>query len=149
MAHAAHEVAVRGGHAFLALRENAHVPAETRSARGRRHNASRLDEGFQEPLLHRLEVDALRGGYHDASHAVCNLLAAHHLGGDAHVRDAAVRAGADHHLVDLDLARFAHGPHVGRQMRKRDDRFERGEIDHHGAFVFGIGIGREDLRLSR
>ena len=148
MAHAAHEVAVRGGHALLALRENAHVPAETRPARGRRHHASRLDECFQKPLLHRLEVDALRGGDDDAPHAVCDVLASHHLGGDAHIRDAAVCAGADHHLVNLDLARFAHEPHVGRQMRKRDNRFERGEVNHHGAFVFGIGIGRKDLRRS-
>ena len=124
------------------------MPAKARSARGRRHNASRLDKCFQKPLLQRLEVNALRGGDDDAPHAVCNLLAAHHFGGDAHIRDAAVRAGAYHHLVNLDLARFAHGPHVGRQMRKRDDRFERGEINHHGALVFGIGIGREDSRRS-
>ena len=100
VAHTADEVAVRGGDGALARGEDAHVAAQARAARGRGHGAVRVHEHLHQALLHALAVDLLRGGDDDAAHVGMHLAPAQHVGGLAHVGDAAVRAGADDGLVD-------------------------------------------------
>ena len=149
MAHAADEVAVRRRDALLALRENAHVTAEAGSAGRRRDDATRFRELGEKPFLVRLDPDALRGGDDDAADAVGNLLALHHLRGDPEVADAAVRAAADHDLVDLDRLDFVDRVRVLGEMRERDRRLQLGEVDLDLARVFGVGVGLVHLRRLR
>ena len=146
MPHAPDEVPIRRGYAALALCEYAHVSAEARPACRRRDDTSCLDESPEQPLLHRLKPDALRGGDHYCPYAVRHLASAHHLCGDAHVGDASVRARSDDNLVDGYLSRIPHRPDVGRQMRERDDRFETVKVDLDRALVFGGRVCLENPR---
>ena len=105
MAHAAHKVAVGGGNARARPRPECPYG---RPGRGRRWacetTAARLDKDLRAgpPCMHCM-IDVLRGGDDDAAHALGHLAALEDLRGGAQVVDAAVGAGADDDLVDLDV----------------------------------------------
>ena len=92
VSHAAYEVAVRGGNAFLALCEDSHVAAEARSARRSRDYAARFCEDFQQTFVKRLQPDFLRCGDYDASDAWMDFAAAQDFCGDAQVGYSSVCA---------------------------------------------------------
>src|SRR5574344_300625 len=117
-AHAADEVAVRGGDAAFAGGEDAHVAAEARAAGRRGDDAAGFGEGLQVAFLHRLQPDALGGGDDDRADAGGDLASLEDRGGGGEVREASVRAGPDHHLVDLHGAGLRDRARVGWEVRE-------------------------------
>src|SRR5699024_2950060 len=140
-AHAAHEVAVGGGHALLAVGHDAHVAPQAGAAGGGGDGAAGVDEGGHVAQLNALLEDVLGGGHHDAPHVVGHLLALQDLGGHGHVLQPAVGAGADDHLVDLDLAHFGDGVGVLRQVGEGHGGLDGAKVNLHGADVLGVGVG--------
>ena len=69
------------------------------------------------------------------------MLAFQHLVGGLHILDAAVGAGADDDLVDLDILALLSQVCVLRQVRVADGGLQRGQVDGDGTLVLGIGIG--------
>ena len=141
IAHAADEVAVRRGDGALAGGKDAHVAAQAGTTGGRGYGAVRIEEHVHEALLHALAVHGLRGGDHDAAHVGVDLPPAQHVGGLAHVDDAAVRAAADDGLVDLNVARLGGRARVRRQMRERHGGHDGGGVDLVNLRVRRIGVG--------
>src|SRR5699024_9610606 len=58
-----------------------------------------------------------------------------------HVLQPAVGAGADDHLVDLDLAHFGDGVGVLRQVGEGHGGLDGAKVNLHGADVLGVGVG--------
>ncbi len=129
VAHAAHEVAVRGRHGALARRQDAHVAPQARPARGRGDGAVRVDEDVHEALGDALAPHLLGGGDHDAAHARVDRAPAQHLGRRAHVLDAPVGAAADDGLVDRDVARLGNRVGVRGQVRPGHGGLDGGGVD--------------------
>ena len=103
MSHAADKVAVGGGDAALPLCQNAHVAAQTGAAGRRGDDAACINKCLGIAAQDALLVDGHRGGDNDAAHTLGNVLALQNLVGSLHILNAAVRAGADDDLVDLDV----------------------------------------------
>ena len=69
------------------------------------------------------------------------MLAFQHVVSGFHILNAAVGAGTDHYLVNLDVGTFLGKVGVLRQVGVADGRLQGIQIDHHGALIFGIGVG--------
>ena len=141
MAHAAHKVAVGGGYAALPCRQDAHIAAQAGAAGGRGDDAPGIDERLGVAAQDALFVDGHRGGDDDAAHALGDMLAFQHFVGGLHVLDAAVGAGANDDLVDLDVLTLFGEVGVLGQVRIADGRLQRGQVDGDGALILGVGVG--------
>ena len=104
MSHTSHKIPVRGGNAALSRCQNAHIASQTGAAGGRADNRPGFDKDLQKPFPHRLQIDCLRRGNHDAADVLCNLSSLHDLRRLTDILDPAVGAGTDHGLLDLHLA---------------------------------------------
>ena len=80
VAHAAHEVAVGGGHGPLALGQDAHVPAQAGAAGRRAEGAARLDERLHGAVGGRVQAHLLRAREDDGAHVGVHLAAAQDVG---------------------------------------------------------------------
>src|SRR3954471_19014925 len=101
---AALEVAVGGRSAALARGEDVRVHAQAhRAARGAPVEAGAAED-LVEALALGLRADLLGAGNDHRAHTRGDLAPAHDLRGRAQVADAGVRAGADEHAVELELA---------------------------------------------
>ncbi len=108
------EVAVAGGGAALAGRENVRVHAET-------HGTARLaplkacfKKDLVEAFLFSLRLDGLGAGNNHCADGGSHLAAGGDFGGGAEVFDAAVGAGADEDAIDTEAIERGPGgePHV-------------------------------------
>ena len=117
------------------------MSAEARPAGGGGKDSPGLDEDFGQPLAHSLEVNVLGARKDDAAHALGDLASLEDGRGGAQILDASVRAGAYDALIDFDFAHIIDGAGVLGEMRERDGRTERREIDGDGADIFRIRIG--------
>lgn len=146
MAHAAAEIAIRRRDAALAGSHDAHVAAEARAAGRRRDGTAGIDERIDVATLHRLLVDGRAARDDDAAHAVCDLVALEDGRRNLHVLEAAVRAGTDDDLIDLDwLLDILDALRVARQVREGDDWLELGEVDVDFAAVLSVIVGCDRL----
>ena len=68
------------------------------------------------------------------------MLALQNLVGSLHILNAAVRAGADDDLVDLDAPALSGRVGVFGQVRVADGRLERVKVNRDGLLVLGIGV---------
>ena len=126
MAHTSYKVAVRGGHAALARRQDTHIAAQAGAAGRRADHSARLDKDFQKPFLHGVHVDLLGAGNHDAAQALLHLSALQDFRGRPQIIHPSVRAGTDHHLIDLHVARnLVKGPGILRKVRKGHGGLQR------------------------
>ena len=141
MSHASHKVAVGGGNAAFALGQNTHVAAQAGAAGGGGDDAARVHKGGGVAPDDALAVDLHGGGDDDAPHAPGDLFALQNVVGGLHVLDAAVGAGADDHLVDLDGLAVAGGMGVFRQVGVADGGLQRVQVNDDGALVLGVVVG--------
>ena len=149
MAHASDKVAVGRGHGALPLGEHAHVAAQARPAGGGGHGAAGLDERADEPVLHRAQVDLLRGGDDDRAHMLCHMPPLEHGGGSGQVAVLPVGARADDRLVDAHVPHLADGAGVLRQVREGDRQRHFGQVDLDRALIGRAVVGAVDGGRAR
>ena len=121
------------------------MTAQAGAAGGSGDGTAGGDEDLGQALGDALHIHLLGGGDDDATDTVGYFSALQDLGGDAHIRYAAVGAGADDHLVDGHTLDLVHGLGVGGEVRQRDGGLEGGQVDGHFPFVLGVGVGLVDL----
>ncbi|MPN09117.1 hypothetical protein SDC9_156405 [bioreactor metagenome] len=112
VAHAADKVAVGGGHAALALGQDAHMAAQAGPAGGGGDNAARFDKILHQAQFHRVQIDLLGGRDDDGAHMACRFPAPQHLSRQDQVLQPAVGAGADDNLIDFYIADLIKGMRV-------------------------------------
>ena len=125
MSHSAHKVSVCGGNTSLTLSENAHITAKAGTTGRSAHDCASLNEGSKKSLFHRLQINALRCGDHDAADALLHLAALQNLGCNAQIINSSVRAGTDDNLIDDDgihRMNFIDRMRILRQMREGNRR---------------------------
>ena len=105
--------------------------AEAGAARRRRDHRARLDEHVEQALVRRLALDRLRRRNDDRARARDGRVRPRRIdGGLPQVGHRAVRAVADVDLVDRRRRRPpTTGVDVARQVRQRDERLERRQVD--------------------
>src|SRR5699024_4288415 len=140
VAHAAHEVAVGGGDAALALGQDAHIAAQAGAAGGGGDDAACIDEGLGPAAADALFIDCHGGRNDDAPDALGDVLALEDVVGGLHVLQTAVGAAADHHLIDLDVAALAGGVGVLGQVGIADGGHQGGQVNLDGLLVLGVGV---------
>ena len=148
MAHSAHKIAVRGRNRALARAQNAHVPAQARPARRCGHDCSRLQKDLDQPLLQRLQIDAVGGRNDDALDARPDPAALQDPCRRAQVGQPAVGAASDDRLMDLDRVKRADLARVGGKVRESNRGLQPGEVDFNGALVGRVGIGQDGLECA-
>ena len=124
MTHTADKVAVGGGNRLLAVRQDTHMTAKARAAGRRGNDSAGLNEDLGQTLLDALQVNFLCCGDDDGAHIRIYLAALEDFGCNAHIVDAAVGAGTDDRLLNLNVAELVDGLGVLRQVRARDGRTE-------------------------
>ena len=148
MTHTAYKVAVGGGNRLLAVRQDTHMTAQTRAAGRRGNDSASLNEDLGQTLLDALQVNFLCCGDDDGAHIRIYLAALEDFGCNAHIVDAAVGAGTDDRLLNLNMAELVDGLGVLRQVRARDGRTECRQVDLDGLLVLGVSVGLECDNLA-
>ena len=148
MAHSADEIAVCGGYRALALGKYAHISAKTRTAGRSRHDCACLDEIFKIAFFHRLKINLLGCGNHDAAYIFRNLFAFDDFGGCGDIFKSAVCARADYNLVYLDiLGQIFDNMGVFGQMWERNGRLDFRQINNVCFVIFCVGVSLVNCRL--
>ena len=145
MSHSSDEVSVRRRNALLTFCQDAHMPAETRSAGRCGNDAPRIDEDLQKAFGQALLIHSLRARKDDRADPFCDVAALKDGRCFLHIFQTAVGARTDHDLVDLYLTEGSDCMSIGRQMRERYHRRNLGKIDRDGLFVYGIGIREQPV----
>ena len=116
------------------------MAAQAGAAGGGGDGTAGLDKGGHVAQVDAVLEDLLGGGDDDAADVIGNLLALQDLGGDGHVFQTAVGAGADDDLVDLDVLHLGDGTGVLGQVGVSHGGLDLAEVNFNGADVLCIGI---------
>src|ERR1700687_3030206 len=140
------EVAVRRRRASLAGSEDVRVHAQAHRAPGVAPLEARVAEDAIEALALGLRLHEHRAGHDECAYAGPHLAATHDAAGDRRVLEARVRARAEEHGVDLDVADRRPGTEI-HVTQGAPGRLALGRLE--GVGVRHVAVDRHGLRWVR
>jgi len=141
------KIARLGGDHRLLFAHGAHVDGLIRSRAGRENDAPRFDDGFEQSLAQRGEVDASGDRNHLQPDVGMNFPALQSLRQDADIAQPSSGASADFRQLDLDSCRLADRFDVSDCRRAGDLRLEHRQVHIDDLGILHVGIVLEQLEI--
>ena len=147
MTHPPHKIPVGSGNTAFALGQDAHIAAQAGAAGGGGDHRACIDKGGGVPPDDALPVDGHGGRNDNAAHPLGNLLAIQNAVSRLHILHASVGAGADDHLVDLNVLQLPGRVGILRQMGAGHRGLNGRQVNFDGFFIGSIFVGGINHRL--